>query len=72
MGSESAERMEPGCPLCRLCAWYRRSWVGREVRGVERELLLAARGVIDRCLDHLKESGGRGSDASKPEECDAR
>jgi hypothetical protein len=41
------------CPLCKAMAAARESSAVKHVRGIEREMLLAARGMLDWCIERI-------------------
>lgn len=54
MGKEQGERIICSCPLCKAMEAARHSEAAKHMRGIERQVLLAARGLIDWCVERLE------------------
>jgi hypothetical protein len=53
--TKEEEKFICSCPLCKAVAAAQKSKTVKHFRGIEREMLLAARGLIDFCVERLAE-----------------
>lgn len=60
MSKEEAEKVVCSCPLCKAMDAAKHSEAVKHVRGLEREALLAARDLINWCVERIDkaEAGG--------------
>ena len=64
MGKEQSESC--CCPFCKGMEAVKHSHAAKHLHGVERDMLVAARGMIDWCIDHLdKKEGGETAETSR-------
>ncbi len=50
---EKSEKFICSCPLCRAMEAAKDSSAVKHVRGLEREMLMAARGMLDWCIERI-------------------
>ena len=65
MSKEQGEKVLCTCPLCKAMQGVKHSEAAKHMRGLEREALMAARDLINWCVDRLDKAEA-GGESKKP------